>query len=337
MPDENTTAIPTPGQPSESTQASEKTDSSAPMEGLPPNPTGEQAKAYVEAQKAKNRSLEKSPPREEKKEKKEDTPRNPDDAPEPVKKYKVPVDGKEMEVDEKELIRGYSHQKAANKALQEAKRARSEAEQIIRDLRDETKLPSILEKLGIKTRDFSEKFLVSQLEEELMDPRDKELRDAKRRLQQIDEMELNQKKMIEQQRNEDLKKQYADEYTQQFVKALQETNLPPTKPMVAEMARYIRQSAKIGFKMTAQEAAKLVKEDMLENQRRLIGDSDGEDLMKILPPDVANKIRQFDISKIKNPEQYLRTPEQQGEKRKVNGSNNGRMTNKEWSLFKRGL
>jgi hypothetical protein len=46
--------------------------------------------------------------------------------------YKVKVDGVEQEVDEEELLRGYSHRAAADKRMNEASLSRKEAEQVIR-------------------------------------------------------------------------------------------------------------------------------------------------------------------------------------------------------------
>ena len=50
--------------------------------------------------------------------------------------YKVTVDGQEMEVDEDELRRGYAHNKAAAKRMEEAAFTRKEAEQVIRLFKD---------------------------------------------------------------------------------------------------------------------------------------------------------------------------------------------------------
>ncbi len=294
------------------------------------NMTGEQAVAYVEAQKAKESGKLKG------------TPTKPliasdtvkDAAQEAMRKYKVKVDGQELEVDENELLRGYSHQRAANKILQEGKLARKQAEEFIAMMRDPDKVDEVLKKLGHEPRTLYEKKLVAQLEDEMMDPRDKELKLTKAKLKQIEDMEAQQKAQLEDQRVQVLKDKFAKDYTEQFTQALTETNIPATKGTVAEMAKYIARSAQIGFKMTAQEAAQLVREDIILAQQRLIGDSDGETLIKLLGEDVANKVRKWDTSRLKNPEPARTTPLEQGPPRERKTPHK-RMSPSEWREFNR--
>lgn len=305
------------------------------------NMTGEQAKAWVEAQKAASQkpTTPKAQPRAEdgKFASKTSTP-DPvkEAAKEAIRKFKVKVDGAEVEVDENELVRGYSHQKAANKILQEGKLARKQAEEFVQMMRDPEKFFEVAGKLGHDSRLLAEKYLAKQLETELMDPRDRELAEAKAKLKHIEDLERKQQEAVEAQRNEALKQKFAKDYNDQFVAALEESGLPPTKPMIAEMAKYIGRSAKIGFKMSAAEAAALVKEDVLIAHQRLIGDADGEILMKLLGENVANKIRKYDVAKLKSPEQFLQTPKDQPDApRERPTKGNKRMSAKEWREFNR--
>jgi len=253
---------------------------------------------------------------------------------EAIRKHKLKVDGKEIEVDEDELKRGYSHQKAANKILQEGKAARRQAEDFINMMKDPERFYEVARQLGHDPRALSEKYLVSQLEDEMMDPREKELRDARKKLKSIEDMERQQKEMIEQQRLEEMKGKYVKEFEEKFIGALKDSGLPPTKAMIGEMAKYISRSAKIGFKMEPNEAAQLVKEDIQKAQMSLIGNADGETLLRLLGDDVASKILQARGSKVK--QTGFNTPSSQGERREVQQKGaSGRMTSKEWAEFKR--
>lgn len=313
--------------------ATTSTESSA--DAPNPNMTGEEAKAWVAAQKAAKDSGK--PPAAA------TTPKGDPvtgdtikEAIEQAKKYKVKVDGQDLEVEEAELLRGYSHQRAANKQLQEGKAAKAQAEDFVKMMRDPEKFFEVAAKLGHDPRLLAEKFVASQLEEEYMDPRDKELRDTKKKLKAFDDMEAAQKAAVEHERNETLKQKYAADYTKQFTEALQDSGLPATKPMVAEMAKYIARAAGIGFQMTAKEASQLVKEDVLTAHRRLIGDSDGEMLIKLLGEDTANKVRKWDTSRLKSPEQNLKTPsEQQPGRERSKRTDGKRMSPSEWRDFNR--
>lgn len=323
-------AVVAPSVPAVSPQAEAAANAAVKQSGIKEGDiTGEQAKAMVEAEKAAKLAGKPVPGKEPKGDLLKEA------AQEAIRKHKLKVDGEEIEVDEEELKRGYSHQRAANKILQEGKLARKQAEEFISMMKDPEKFYDTAKKLGHDPRLLSEKYLASQLEDELMDPRDKELRDAKTKLKQIEDMERMQKEQVEKQRNEALKAKFAKDYSDQFVAALQESGLPPTKPMVAEMAKYIARSAEIGFKMTAAEAAQLVKEDVQQSYQRLVGGLEGDTLLKLLGEDVANKLRKADTSRLKNPEANLRTPEQQGE-RKVRSESNRPMTRAEWRAHTRG-
>lgn len=256
-------------------------------------------------------------------------------AKEAIRKYKVKVEGQEIEVDEDELKRGYGHLKSANNRFREGMVARKQAEDFIAMMKNPETFYETAKKLGHDPRKLAEEYLVRQLEDELMDPRDRELRDTKSKLKQIEEMERKQKEALDQQRNDALKQKYAKDYSDQFVSALQEIQLPATKPMVAEMAKYVSRAAKLGFEMTPLEAATLVREDVESAHRRLIGDADGETLIKLLGDDLANKVRRYDTQRLKNPEQNLKTPTEQPEPRAKQKPHGRRMTSKEWREYNR--
>ncbi len=158
-----------------------------------------------------------------------------DAAAEAIRKHKLKVDGQEIEVDEDELKRGYTHQKAANKKLQEGLKYRKQAEEFITAMRDPGKLVDTLQKLGWEPkqiRDVAEKYLAGVLEDEMLDPKDKELKTTKQRLEEFERKEKAQKEADEQSHQDALKKKYAEQYSQEFIEALKTTGLPPTKDMV---------------------------------------------------------------------------------------------------------
>lgn len=299
--------------------------------------TGEEAVKWVEAQKAKKEAPKKDPYLAESA-KPEAAQSTQEAVKEAVAEAKRRLKIDDQEVDEDEVIKVFKerkgHQQAANKILQEGKILRKQAEEFVAMLRDPDKAFDVLQKLGHDPRTLAEKKLLKVLEDEMLDPRDKELRETKKKLQAIEDMERQQKEAAEKQRLETLKSKFAQDYTTQFTQALQESNLPATKTTVAEMAKYIARSAEIGFKMTAQEAAQLVKEDLIEAQRRLIGDTDGEMLIKLLGEEVANKVRKWDTSRLKSPDPQRVAPQDQGERRERRVPHK-RMSAKEWREFNR--
>lgn len=258
-------------------------------------------------------------------------------AQEAKRKLKFKDGDQEIEVDEDEVLNTYKsrkeHQREANKRFQEGLAARKQAEEFLTLMKDPDKFWEVAEKLGHKNRELAEKLMVKQLEDELMDPREKELRDARAKLKQIEDMEKKQKEQIEAKRMEEMKQKYVKDFETQFVDALKTTDLPPTKPMIAEMAKKISQAAKIGYKLTPKEAATLVKEDVQRAQLNLIGNADGETLLKLFGDDVAKKILQARGAKVK--QTGFNPPQEQGERREVQSAKSGRMSPEEWQRFKR--
>jgi hypothetical protein len=257
------------------------------------------------------------------------------EAREEIRKFKVKVKGQEVEVDENELKRGYSHQQAANKEMQEAKQMKAEVRSLIESLKDENKLMEAVRQLGHDPRGLSEKYLASIIEDELLDPKEREFRQTKQKLQQYEEGERRQKEAEQQRIHKEMERKFSQDYTKQFTDVLDKSDLPVTKETIGKMAFYIKKAAEIDkYAMSAEEAAMLVKEDFQKTYRSVVASADGEKLLKLLGEDVAAKIRKYDTSKVKDPAQFLKTPEnQQLHDRKPRS--NKPLTQKEWRDFNR--
>jgi hypothetical protein len=249
----------------------------------------------------------------------------------------------DQEIDESEVIKVFKerkgHQQAANKKLQEGIKLQKRSEEFLAAMKNPETLTDTLLKLGWEKkqiRDLAEKFLAGELEEEMLDPKDKELRDTRNKLKTYEEKEALSKKEQEQKENETLKAKYAKQYEEEFIEALKTTDLPATKDMVAEMAKYIARAAKIKMPMTALEAVKLVQQDVEARNKHLFSNLSPEAIVKLVGEDGLKKLREYDVSKLKDPSQHLKTPapNEQGElnRKKEQGK---RMTPTEWRIFNR--
>lgn len=258
---------------------------------------------------------------------------------EAIRKLKLKHDdGTEEEIDEQEAVRVYKerkkHQAVASKELNEGKAEKKKAEALLNALKDKQNLFEALKQLGHDPRQLSEEYLANVLEDEMLDPKDKELKEWRRKDAESKEKE-KQRVLAEQEKmHNEMKQKFSARYTEQFTKALDVVKVPKNKQTVAKMAEYISRAAKDKIEMTAEEAAKLVREDIQEYQRSVYGEMDAEELMKILGEQGLNKIRAIDISKLKSPEANLRTPTEQGEIRKKEPQ--GRMSEREWRRHKMG-
>lgn len=227
-----------------------------------------------------------------------------------IRKFKVKVDGQEMEVDENELLTGYQTRKAADKRFQEASELRKQSEEFAKLLKnDPIKLLSD-PRLGHNFREMAEKYLYEQLQYESLSPQERELKEAKEKLQAYEKEEKSKKEAAEQAQRDELRSRYAQDYQSKIVAAIQTSGLPASEHTVKKMAFYMHEGLKRGYKLEPSDVIDLVREDYVTEQKQLFGGLDPAQIIEMLGPDLASKIRQHDIAKLSNNNQ-LRTPENQ--------------------------
>lgn len=224
----------------------------------------------------------------------------PPTAPEPAPNlHKVKVDGAEMEIPYDELIRDYQTRKASDKAFREGAQARKEAEQLVLMLKNDP--ISVLKdpRLGHDVRKLAEEYLAAQIGDELMDPKDRELRDLKKWKQDQDDAKANEAKTAKEKENAELTAHYTQEYSTAIVDVLQAGGLPKTPTCVKRMAYYMNEGLKRNLDLSPKDVVGLVRDDFIAEQRELYGNSDGDTLLSLLGEDVAAKIRKHDLSRLK--------------------------------------
>jgi hypothetical protein len=127
-----------------------------------------------------------------------------------IAKFKVKVDGQEMEVDENELKRSYAHAKAAAKRMEEASEMRKSYQRQIQIAEgfekwiDNVKtnpeaLFSLAEQLGLDVDDIAMKRAAERLKYEYMDENQRRAYDNERELSRYKQLEQRQ---AEQQRQQ---------------------------------------------------------------------------------------------------------------------------------------
>lgn len=217
-----------------------------------------------------------------------------------IPRHRVKVDGNEVEVDLEELKRGYSHQQAANKILQEGKTARQQAEQLVQLLKSDPLAVLKDPRLGLNVRKLAEEYLAAEIGDELMDPKDKELRDLKRWKEEREGEANRAKEEEENARQQELRSKYVNDYSASIVEVLEAGGLPKNPVCVKRMAYYMQEGLKRGIELSPRDVVPLVKEDYMEEQKALFGSADGDSLLSLLGEDVAAKIRKHDLSRLKS-------------------------------------
>jgi hypothetical protein len=216
-----------------------------------------------------------------------------------VKKYKVKVNGEDMEVTEDELIQGFQTRKAADAKFREAAMARKQAEEFISLLKKDPIKVLSHPSLGIEFRKLAEEYLYNQLEEEMMDPKDRELKKYKAIMEEQERARDERAKAEQEAQIEQLKAEYSQNYVKDITEALQNTGLPKNEFTVKKIAFYMAEALKRGYSLTAKQVAPLVKEDYIKEQKALYSSLDGDMLVQLLGDDLVGKIRKYDVNKVK--------------------------------------
>ena len=257
-----------------------------------------------------------------------------------IAKHKVKIDGEIKEVDYEELLKGYSHQQAANKKMQEATKTQERSLRIIEQLKDEGTLFEAIRELGHDPRGLSERYLAEIIQHEMLDPKDRELKEAKQKIKEYEDQKRFQKEEQETRTHAEMEKRFSEDYTKQFISALEGTELPATKEVIGRMAYYIKLAADLkNYEMSAKEAMDLVRKEYQTTYRSVLASADGENLIRMLGDDVANKVRKYDTSRIKDPNRYMQTPEantnRDNSERSGKRNRNETPTAKSWKAFNR--
>lgn len=218
-----------------------------------------------------------------------------------ARRFKVQVDGKEMEVEEQELLKGYQRARAAQQRFDEAARMRQQTEQFLQSLQKDPLSVLTNPKLGLNMEQIAEQILLRKLEDQTMTPEQREQRDRNAKLAQYEAQERERQEAEKRQQYEATKENARREYNRQFIDVLGKAGVPPTADTVARMARYLQHGLKQGAEPDLYHVAELVKEDLLAEQARLIDAIPDDQIEQRLTPQAVEKIRKALLKKTETP------------------------------------
>lgn len=217
-------------------------------------------------------------------------------------KFKLKVDGEDFEEEldwnDKDSIRNklqMAH--AAKKRMTEAAEAKKKAYEIVKKFDEDPE--SMLKRLGPRGREIAEKYLLAQIQDEMLSPEEKEYRSTKAERDQL----KKEKEDAEAERTKTASEAKENEYAQNFqttiITALNKSGLPKTPELVKRMASTMHKNLELGLELTPDDLVAEVRADIQKLVKSIIGDSDGEHLISMFGEDVAKKIRMSDLKKLK--------------------------------------
>lgn len=243
-------------------------------------------------------------------------------------KFNFKIDGEESEeeidMDDKEgLQKRFQLAKAAEKRIAAANSDRKKAFEILKAFED----GSLLKKHP-KARELAESLLLEQIQDEMMDPKDKELREYKSKLAKYEDKEASDKKTLEAQAAKAQEDKLIAEFQTTIVTALEKSGLPKTPALAKRMASIMDKNLDLGLKLSPDDLVQEVKSETLAMLKSIIGDADGEQLQAMFGEDIAKKIRLADVKKLKSMQNNV---QQRGQKLEpVERESSAPQTMEEW-------
>lgn len=215
--------------------------------------------------------------------------------------FKVKIDGQESEVDEDELLRGYQLRQASDKRFKEAMEKQKTVEEILDILKKDPRKALTHPEIGVDVRNFAESVLAEALEEELMDPKEKELRELRKKLdareKEAKDREENERKTKEEAHIQELTANYAKE----IEGAIKDGGLPYNAPMVNRVKDYMLAAIENGYELSAKDVIPYVKKDFTADIKAMFGASDASIIADLLGEDGIKRVKEWDTKRIKDP------------------------------------
>lgn len=235
-------------------------------------------------------------------------------AKEAARKMKLKINGRELELDEPEVIRRAQLASAADEKFREAAELRKQTEQFwetfLKDPKSVLLHPELRDRINF--RQLAEEFLGSELQKEMMTPEQRELEDLRQWKKQQDEVAETTKReqMTRAQQEEMTKLQHraAAEYDKKITDVLAQSNLPKTAYTVKRVAELLHGALTKGYDLDVQTAVDMVRDGYMSDLQSLVGGLEGESLVKVLGDDIIKRLRKFDLTRIKAQLEESATP-----------------------------
>lgn len=237
-----------------------------------------------------------------------------------------------QEVTEEELVKLAHKGFGAERRYKEAAQIKKQFDGIVSMLKDPRLVWEVLKhpSIGHDPKKLAEEFMWGIVQKELMTPEQRELAEAKERLQKFEEEKKKSEQEAQTRQMKELEQRFSADYEGKIISTLEKSGLPKTRRTVSRMAHYMLQGLKQGVKLDPADVVDIVKQDYTEDVKGLFGGLEGEKLFEVLGEDVAKKIRKFDLERVATPAGTA-TPTPNGSGPSSSSAHNGKALSKdEW-------
>lgn len=216
-----------------------------------------------------------------------------------AKRWKLKIDGKEEELDEKTVLTYAQKGKAADKRLEEATKKERMAQSFLDAIRKDPLGVLTHQDIGFNFDEIAEKHLISKYQREQMSPEQRELLEARSKLEAYESEKKTYEQKVAEDRQHKADEAVALDLDKTFSQALKASGLPKTPVTVKRMAALMLKNLELGLDLAPDQVVELVREDMQVEIRELLSSADGEMLMKLLGDEPAKRLRQYDLARVR--------------------------------------
>ena len=219
-------------------------------------------------------------------------------------KEKLKINGKEREISYDEMKRLASMSAASDERFKSAKQMSDEAKQL-KSAFESGNIVEALGKLGKSPKEIRtmlEDHLLDFLEQDSLDPKEKELRDLKKFKEQAEKEQADLRKRSDDEKMSKEVERQRLSLENELVGAIKDSNLPKNTMVFQKVAREMESALINGYEMKASEAVKIVEQELIEEYSALLPHLGAERLKKALGKDMLKLLQEEQVRAVKESE-----------------------------------
>lgn len=219
-----------------------------------------------------------------------------------AKKFKLNIKGKEIEITEDQAIAMLQKAAYADQQIKEAAQAKKGAEGLIQRLKENPWEVLADPAVGHDVKQLAVKKIKEFMDEEAKDPKERELEMTRKELEAYKKQEAEAKRAAEEAEKAKAIKDQADAMRTEIISAMDANKdvLPKSQAVMDRLIGYMRAGyKKTGKVLPASEAIKYVIADYKAEVNDVFKTADVSKLVELFGPEVIKKLREADLSKLK--------------------------------------
>lgn len=148
----------------------------------------------------------------------------------------------------------------------------------------------VLESMGIDTKEMSVERLQAEAKKLEMSDEEREISDLKQKLKDHEEKKDAAEKQATLEKQERMRDQYAAEYEQDLMSAIDDSQLPKNPEIIQRLAQYMHTAIKLGIDLSFKDLIPMVHDSVRTDMSKLLGSLPVEEIMGVLGDENIQKI-----------------------------------------------